>query len=116
MKLAAGTVDMIASFDGEPCVLDWKTSAKPKQPNGAILSNWRPTVPALIGCTVPHRDGVSFTECGGASLRYELKEYWRPWLSKLVAYWEQQFTPLAAQALMAIQEEYGHNRRLVKAD
>lgn len=118
----AGTVDMIASFDGEPCVLDWKTSAKPKQPEWCDrfplqLAAYCACVNRMYGTRIGM--GVIVVALPNAEaqvFRYELKEYWRPWLSKLVAYWEQQFTPLAEQALMAIQEEYGHNRRLVKAD
>jgi len=81
----------------------------------------RPSPPTDCACVnrmygIGMGDVVALPNAEAQVFRYELKEYWRPWLSKLVAYWEQQFTPLAEQALMAIQEEYGHNRRLVKAD
>ena len=41
-------------------------------------------------------------------IQFPLKDYWQPWLNRLVSYWEQQTTPLAAQALGMIRGEYVH--------
>ncbi len=38
--------------------------------------------------------------------QFALRNYWQPWLRRLVKYWQEQDTPLAEQVLGMIREEY----------
>ena len=49
---------------------------------------------------------VALPDSEAQVFQFELGDYWSEWLERLVGYWEQQSTPLAAQALSAIQSEY----------
>ena len=108
----AGTVDAVCSFDGVPCILDWKTAAKRKSPSqcdryplqltaycGAINRMYNTRVKhGVIVVALPNTEAQVF--------QFALKDYWKPWLKRLVAYWQQQGTPLAEQALRSIPREY----------
>jgi hypothetical protein len=52
----------------------------------------------VIVVALPNREAQVF--------RFRLGEYWQSWLSRVVNYWKQQSTPLAAQALGMIRDEY----------
>lgn len=108
----AGTVDMSCNFDGVPCILDWKTAAKPKRAEwttrypsqltaycGAINRMYGTRIKkGVIVVALPKRQAQLF--------EFDLGKYWHPWLSRLVNYWNQQDTPLATQALSSIRREY----------
>lgn len=49
---------------------------------------------------------VALPDCEAQVFQFALIDYWRPWLSRLVGYWEQQTTPLAAHVLGIIRSEY----------
>lgn len=109
----AGTVDMVCSFDGVPVILDWKTATKPKQVEW--LNRYPLQLAAYCGA-VNRMYGTSITqgvvvvalpEQEAQVFQFSLGDYWRLWLNRLVGYWSQQSTPLAAQALSRIRSEYG---------
>ena len=52
---------------------------------------------------------VALPDSSAQVFQFPLGDYWQPWLNRLVGYWEQQTTPLAEQALSAIQNEYKLN-------
>ena len=108
----AGTVDMVCAFNGQLCVLDWKTATRPKKPE--YLDRYPLQLTAYCACinrmygtriktgvivvALPNREAQVF--------QFALTDYWKPWLSRLVGYWEQQSTPLAKQVLGMIYAEY----------
>lgn len=116
----AGTVDLVASFDGVPVVLDWKTATKPKQPEWLSryplqLAAYCGAVNRMYGTRVTHGViVVALPDTEAQVFQFALGDYWSLWLNRLVAYWSQQSTPLAEQALSMIGNEYGH--RLATTD
>jgi len=108
----AGTVDMVCYFDRQPVILDWKTATKPKKTEyldcypmqltaycGAINRMYGTRIKTgVIVVALPNREAQVF--------HFSLGEYWKPWLSRLVGYWEQQSIPLAEQVLEVIRDEY----------
>lgn len=109
----AGTVDMVASFDGTPCILDWKTSAKPKS------SQWRGHYPLqlaaycgavnrMYGAKINH--GViivALPDAPAQVFQYPLGGYhWQSWLNRLTKYWQKQATPQAKLVLESLSKEY----------
>lgn len=109
----AGTVDMVCHFDGVPCILDWKTATKPKKPEyldryPLQLAAYCRCINRMYGTRV--RTGVivvALPNCEAQVFYFSLGEHWKPWLGRLVGYWEQQATPLARRVLGMIQGEYG---------
>lgn len=110
----AGTVDMVASFDGVPCILDWKTSTKPKQLEycdryALQLSAYCGCINRMYGTKIKY--GVIVvalplpnTPC--QVFQFPLADYWPLWLDRLKAYWEKESSPLSEKALKAIRDEY----------
>ena len=108
----AGTVDMVCSFDGVPCILDWKTATKPKKTEyleryplqltaycGAINRMYSTRIKTgIIVVALPNSEAQVF--------QFSLGDYWQAWLSRLVSYWEKQDTPMAEQVLEMIRREY----------
>lgn len=86
----AGTVDMVASFDGVPVILDWKTATKPKKPQWCDrfplqLTAYCGAINRLYGTRINH--GVIVVALPNAEaqiLQYPLGEYWQHWLTRLV--------------------------------
>ncbi len=108
----AGTVDMVCHFDGQPVILDWKTASKPKKPEW--LDRYPLQLTAYCGAINRMYDTrikngvivVALPNCEAQVFQFRLADYWQPWLSRLVGYWEQQNTPLAELALGMIRDEY----------
>ncbi len=109
----AGTVDLVCAFNGVPVILDWKTATRPKKPE--YLDRRYPLqLTAYCACTnrmygMRIKTGVivvALPNCEAQVFQFSLTDHWRPWLSRLVGYWEQQTTPLAVQALGMIRGEY----------
>lgn len=108
----AGTVDMVASFDGVPCILDWKTASQKKyikycERYPLQLTAYAGAVNRTYNTRI--KTGIIIVALSNAEaqvFQFPLGEYWPLWLDRLFAYWEQQTTPLAKQALKAIRSEY----------
>ncbi len=108
----AGTVDSVCSFDGTESVLDWKTCSKRKSPSQC--ERYRLQLTAYCGAlnrmyNTRIKNGVviiALPDSEAQVFQFALKDYWLPWLNRLVSYWQQQTTPLANQALKAIRSEY----------
>ena len=108
----AGTVDMVASFDGVPCILDWKTATKLKKLE--YCDRYTLQLAAYCGCVNRMYDTcishgvvvVALPDSEAQVFQFELGDYWVEWLERLVGYWEQQSTPLGEKALAAIHSEY----------
>lgn len=108
----AGTADMVCSFDGVPCILDWKTATKKKQVEWCDRYHLQLT--AYCGCinrmyATKVKHGVivvALPNTEAQVFQFTLKDYWQTWLTRLVAFWEQQTTPLVEQALGMICSEY----------
>ena len=107
-------VDMVCNFDGRPVILDWKTATKPKKPEWCDryplqLSAYCACVNRMYDTKIKHGVivvALPLPNTEAQVLQFPLAEYWPLWLERLVAYWKQQSTRLAEQALRAIQEEY----------
>lgn len=104
--------DMVASFDGVPCVLDWKTATKQKKPSQSDryplqLTAYAGCVNRMYGTHI--KNGliiVALPDTSAQVLQFPLGEYWPLWLNRLATYWSAQPTPLAKQALGMICKEY----------
>lgn len=116
----ASTVDMVASFDGIPCILDWKTASKKKyikycERYPLQLTAYCACINRMYGIRI--KTGIIVVALPNAEaqvFQFSLKDYWLPWLNRLMSYWQQQTTPLAAHALGVIRGEYGHNNLTVQ--
>lgn len=106
----AGTVDLVASFDEQPVILDWKTATKPKQPEwteryGLQLAAYCACVNRMYNLKI--RRGVIVValpdQCAQV-FEFDLCAYWKRWLQKLCAYWESQ--PDGGLALEGIKNKY----------
>jgi genome maintenance exonuclease 1 len=103
---------MVCHFDGQQVILDWKTATKPKK--AEYLERYPLQLAAYCGAInrmydTRIKNGVIVVALPNAEaqvFQFSLADYWQPWLSRLVGYWEQQTTPLAEQALGMIQSEY----------
>ena len=103
---------MVASFDGVPCILDWKTASKKKYIKYCDryplqLVAYCACINRMYGTKIRH--GVIIVALANTEaqvFQFALKDYWLPWLNRLVVYWKQQSSPLAAQALAMIYSEY----------
>lgn len=109
----AGTVDMVCHFDGVPCILDWKTASRPKKPEWAKerhpyqLAAYCGCINRMYGTRIKHGViVVALPNREAQVLQFPLFGYWPVWLNRLVAYWEQQSTPLAEQSLSLIRGVY----------
>ncbi len=108
----AGTIDMLCSFDGVPCILDWKTATRPKKPE--YLDRYPLQLSAYCGCInrmygTRIKTGVIVVALSNREAQvfhFSLGEHWKPWLTRLVGYWEQQATPLAEHVLEMIRSTY----------
>ena len=110
----SGTTDMVASFDGTPCILDWKTASKKKYIKYCDryplqLTAYCGCINRMYGTKIKHGVivvALPLPYIEAQVFQFNLGEYWQLWLNRLVAYWQQQTTPLAKQALKAIRSEY----------
>ena len=108
----AGTVDIVASFDGVPCILDWKTATKLKKLEYCDrytlqLAAYCGAINRMYDTKVKHGVVVvAIPDSEAQVFQFELGDYWVEWLDRLVGYWDQQSTPLGEKALKAIQSEY----------
>ena len=103
---------MVCHFNGVPVILDWKTATRPKKPE--YLERYPLQLTAYCACInrmygTPIKTGVIVVALPNREaqvFQFSLTDYWKPWISRLVGYWEQQTTPLATQALGMIHAEY----------
>ena len=108
----AGTVDMVASFDGVPCILDWKTATKPKHLDycdryALQLSAYCGCINRMYGTRIKHGViVVSLPNVPAQVFQFPLADHWPLWLERLKSYWEKESSPLAEKALKAIRDEY----------
>jgi hypothetical protein len=80
---SAGTVDMIAEFDGKLSVIDWKTANKPK--TRSMIYNYFKQEAAyavmfeeMTGIAVPQLVTVITTVCGESQVFVEHRDEWIP--------------------------------------
>lgn len=111
----AGSVDMVCHFNDVPCILDWKIAYRPQQSHPTYnfafqVAAYAGAINRMYGAHI--HTGifiVALPEEEAHVLQFPLKTFWRPWLRRLIGYWQQQDTPTAAQTLGVLQEEYQLN-------
>ena len=107
----AGTVDMLASFDKIPVILDWKTTDKvSKQMNCTRyrlqLSAYAGAINRMYKTKIRHGVIVLVSPTEAQVLKISLNDYWSPWLVRVIGYWQQQGTQQSEQVLEMIRAEY----------
>ena len=106
----AGTVDLVASFDDRPVILDWKTTAQIKPMNCTRyrlqLAAYCGAINRMYNSKIRHGVIVLVSPAETQVLKIPLADYWHPWLIKLIAYWQITATPQSEQILERIYSEY----------
>ena len=92
---AAGTVDMIAEFDGKLSVIDWKTSTRPKT-RSKIYNYFKQEAAYAVmfeemtGIPVPQLVTVITTQCGESQVFVEHRDEWIPGFIELRDQYEEE--------------------------
>jgi len=108
----AGMVDLACYWEGEPVVIDWKTSRKPKQLAWVedYLLQLTAYGSAINRTHQTHIQRGILIIASPMELQVfpvDLKEYWGRWLTRLYQFWcKNPDHPLADQAIRALQERY----------
>ena len=108
----AGTVDLVAEYEGELSIIDWKTSEKPKDGVGdrypLQLAAYCGAINRMYGTKI--KQGVIIaanaeTEC--QVFKFQLSKFWRVWVEKVKQYWQQKTPdPFAEHVLERLRGEY----------
>ncbi|MGL5922167.1 PD-(D/E)XK nuclease family protein [Chroococcidiopsis sp.] len=108
----AGTVDLVAEYEGELSIIDWKTSERPKDGVGdrypLQLAAYCGAINRMYGTKI--KQGVIIaanaeSEC--QVFKFNLSSFWRMWIEKVKQYWRTK-TPdsFAEQVLEGLRGKY----------
>ena len=109
----AGTVDLVAEYERELSIIDWKTSERPKiygigDRYPLQLAAYCGAINRMYGTRI--KQGVIIaanaeTEC--QVFKFSLGKFWKMWIEKVKQYWQQK-TPdsFAEQVLEGLRGEY----------
>ncbi len=109
----AGTVDLVAEFEGEFSIIDWKTSEQPKTeiPERYLLqlAAYCGAVNRMYGTKI--KQGVivaANAENDCRVFKFQLGKFWRMWLERVKQYWllKAPDDDFAVEALEKLQSEY----------
>jgi hypothetical protein len=93
----AGVVDCVATYDGIPCICEWKTSDKPKQTVERLydyplqVAAYWGAVNSLYGMNLEHALlAIAIPEMPAEIFWFEsdaIAQYWQQWESRVRQYW-----------------------------